>query len=414
MRCVKSFLSYSIVLLMAASLAAPAFAGEYRTGIDAFSYGAYEIPAYDGDSTEEVNGNLPAFSAEEMTQVPSVYYGELDELGRCTPAFAELNQSLMPSGSRGSISSVYPSGWVQKKYDVVSSSWLYNRCHLIGWQLTGADLNTLPKEELAKNLITGTRYLNVGDGQTGMVGCENEVASYLREDEDNFVSYRVSPVFQGNNLVASGVLMEGQSAASNDVEFCVFCYNVQPQIAIDYETGESILASAVPENTPITDCLISAERKVICTGQPVAVPLTITDGDKLLQEGVDYETVYSYNLLPGRATVQIAGIGSYKGVCTLQFVIVPGKAKVRKITALKKGKFRIEISPQDGVSGYKISYREKGKKKWTTVLARKNVRTLKGLKAKKSYQIRVRAYKDIDGKSWYGKWSKVRTAKAIR
>lgn len=170
----------------------------------------------------------------------------------------------MPTGSRGNISSVYPTGWVQKSYDVVSGKYLYNRCHLIGWQLAGADLNNLTKEELAKDLITGTRYLNVGTGGTGMVGYENEVASYLKEDADNEVAYRVTPVFAEDNLVAYGVLMEGQSVASNDIEFCAFCYNVQPEIAIDYETGKSKLSAALPDSKNIYyECEITVGEKTV-------------------------------------------------------------------------------------------------------------------------------------------------------
>ena len=176
-------------------MATPAFAGEYQTTIDAFSYGNYIVPAYDGDPSEPVNGNLPAFSSEELNAAPYVYYGDLDALGRCTTASSLLSSSLMPTWKRGSISSVKPTGWVQKQYDVVSGKNLYNRCHLIGWQLAGADLTSLTKEELTKDLITGTRYLNVGTGGTGMVGYENEVAGYLKEDAENEVAYRVTTVF---------------------------------------------------------------------------------------------------------------------------------------------------------------------------------------------------------------------------
>lgn len=394
---------------MLSSLGGPAFAGEFETTVDAFSYGPYEIPAYDGDPSEEVNGNLPTFNAEELTEEPAVYYGELDELGRCTPAFAELNKSLMPTGQRGSISSVYPSGWVQASYDLVPAKWLYNRCHLIGWQLTGADLNTLTKAELSKNLITGTRYLNVGEGSTGMVGYENEVAAYLREDEENFVSYRVSPVFFENDLVARGVLMEGQSVASNDIEFCVFCYNVQPEIAIDYETGESRLAAAIEENTLISDCQITVGEKAVYSGSELTVPITVMDGEALLQEGLDYQVVFSDNTLPGRATVRIAGVGAYKGLVTMHFVIAPKKAAIRSLKPAKKA-IRVEVKKQAGVSGYQFAYRLKGKK-YKKLDNNRNVRILKKLKPRTKNQVKVRAYKKIDGNRVYGSWSKVKTVR---
>ena len=229
-----------LALLIFVMTAAPAFASDYRTTIDGFTYGNYEIPAYDGKPSAEVNQNLPAFSAEDLYAAPYASYGDLDQLGRSTGAWALLDQSLMPTGKRGDIWAVYPTGWIQQVYDIVPGSYLYNRCHLIGWQLTGTDMNTMPVEELAKNLITGTRYLNVGTGRTGMLEYEDQVAWYLREDADNQVAYRVTPVFGDGNLLAYGVLMEGQSVSSSDVEFCVFCYNVQPGIAIDYETGDSV------------------------------------------------------------------------------------------------------------------------------------------------------------------------------
>ena len=398
----------SMVLMLL--MAAPAFAGEYQTTIDAFTYGNYSIPAYDGEPSEEVNGNLPAFSSDELSTAPYVHYGDLDALGRCTAASSLLSSSLMPTGSRGSISSVYPTGWVQASYDIVPGKYLYNRCHLIGWQLAGADLNNLTKEELAKDLITGTRFLNVGTGGTGMVGYENDVASYLKEDEDNEVAYRVTPVFAEENLVAYGVLMEGQSVASNEIEFCAFCYNVQPEIAIDYETGESMPAAGVPENKEIGSCVIEVGEKAVYTGGQVMVPVTITDGDRVLTEGVDYETVWKSNMLPGKASVSIAGVGSYKGAVTYNFMIVPAKGKVAKVQANGSGAIRIQAKKQEGVSGYQYGWRLPGKK-WTKSSVNRNVRIVNGLKGGKTYQVSVRAYKKIDGKNWYGEWSDVRTVK---
>ena len=401
------FIECIVLLLAFIASTTPAFAGDYETTINAFSYGNYEIPAYDGDPSEEVNGNLPTFSAEELYAEPYVYYGDLDELGRCTTASSLLNVSLMPTGSRGSISSVTPSGWVQAQYDIVPGKWLYNRCHLIGWQLAGADLNNLPKEELAKDLITGTRFLNVGTGGNGMVGYENEVAQYLKEDDENEVAYRVTPVFGGNNLVAYGVLMEGQSVASNDVEFCAFCYNVQPEIAIDYETGASMLAAGVEENTEISSCQISIGEKAVYNGTERRVEIMITDGDKVLTEGVDYETVWQANTFPGEATVTIAGVGSYRGAVMYRFIIVPARAKIVRAQAYSSRTIRVETMKQEKVSGFQYAWRIKGKG-WKKSATNRNVRIIRGLKAGKIYQVKARAFKKIDGQDWYGRWSKVK------
>lgn len=422
-----------ISLAMCLTMAAPAFANEDQTGnanedqtgaadefqttIDAFEYGPYEIPAYDGDPSETVNEDLPAFSAEELQADPYVYYSDLDELGRCQTASSMLSKSLMPTWARGSISTVTPSGWVQQKYDVVSGGWLYNRCHLIGWQLAGADLTSLPKAELAKDLITGTKYLNVGTGRTGMVGYENEVAAYLKEDDENEVAYRVTPVFEGDNLVAYGVLMEGQSVASNDIEFCAFCYNVQPEIAINYATGESRLAAAIEENKPVYECQVNVGAKAVYTGKERRVKITITDGEKTLTEGADYKTVWKNSTLPGKASVSVVGVGSYKGTVTYHFIIVPAKGAISKLQTKKNGRkasIRIAVKAQKGVSGYQYAWRQVGKKKWSTATYQGKVRIVKKLKKGKRYQVRVRAYKTIDGKKWYGAWSKnksIRTKK---
>lgn len=407
------------LLLTAAALffagAGPAFADEYKTTIDAFSYGDYQIPAYDGDPSEPVNENLPAFTADEMEAEPFVYYSNLDELGRCQTASSMLSQVLMPTWDRGKINTVYPSGWIQKEYDVISGKYLYNRCHLIGWQLAGADLTSLPKAELAKDLITGTKYLNVGAGSTGMVGYENEVAAYLKDDPENEVAYRVTPVFEGENLVAYGVLMEAKSVASNDIEFCAFCYNVQPEIAINYATGESRLAASIEDNKPMNDCQIQVGAKAVYTGAERKVVITVTDGEKTLTEGLDYETVWKTNTLPGKASVSIVGVGSYRGTVTCHFIIVPARAAISKMQTKKDGRkalVRVAVKAQKGVSGYQYAWRQSGKAKWKTSAYMGKVRVIKKLKPGKVYQVRIRAYKTIDGKKWYGAWSKVKKIRA--
>lgn len=177
----------------------------------------------------ELYHNEPGFSENERSTEAFESYAPLDDLGRCGAACANLGRELMPTGERGNISQVRPSGWVSVRYDNVDGKSLYNRCHLIGWQLAGEDANE-------RNLITGTRYMNV----EGMLPFENLVADYIKET-DNHVLYRVTPVFSGDNLVADGVQMEALSVEDNGDGVCfnVFCYNAQPGIFIDYATGES-------------------------------------------------------------------------------------------------------------------------------------------------------------------------------
>lgn len=192
-----------------------------------FDYSA--IPEYSGEPYVEINGNAPTFSQSEITTEAFEQYSDLDSLGRCGAAFANVCLEIMPTEERGSISSVKPSGWQSVSYDFVDGRSLYNRCHLIGYQLSGENANK-------RNLITGTRYLNV----IGMLPFENLVADYVKETE-NHVLYRVTPVFVADELVARGVWMEGYSVEDegDGVYFSVFCYNVQPGVIIDYATGES-------------------------------------------------------------------------------------------------------------------------------------------------------------------------------
>lgn len=192
------------------------------------------VPAY-----VAVNDNVPFFTEEELSSASYETYGELDPLGRCTVCVASVGQDLMPAEERGNIGAVKPTGWHTVKYDFVDGKYLYNRCHLIGYQLTGENANE-------KNLITGTRYLNI----EGMLPFENMVADYVKET-DQHVMYRVTPVFEGDNLLAAGVLMEGKSVEDNGegVLFCVFAYNVQPGVSIDYATGESSADGTIVNDT---------------------------------------------------------------------------------------------------------------------------------------------------------------------
>ena len=196
------------------------------------SYTIEDLPAYSGEFYVVLNDNQPDFDEEDMTTVAFEYYSDLDALGRCGVAYANLCQELMPTEKRESISSVKPSGWVQGKYDFVDGQSLYNRCHLIGFQLAGENANEL-------NLITGTRSMNV----QGMLPFENLVADYI-DETDNHVLYRVTPVYDGTDLVAQGVQMEAWSVEDEGDGICfnVFCYNVEPGVEIDYATGENWLA----------------------------------------------------------------------------------------------------------------------------------------------------------------------------
>lgn len=188
-----------------------------------------DIPEYEGIPYVEINGNQPDFTEEELVQESYEEYSELDELGRCGEAKACIGEDLMPEEEREEISSVKPTGWINKAYDNVDGEYLYNRCHLIGFQLSGENANE-------ENLITGTRYMNT----EGMLPFENMVADYVIET-DNHVLYQVTPVFEGDNLVASGVQMQAESVEDNGQGICfnVYVYNVQPYITINYATGES-------------------------------------------------------------------------------------------------------------------------------------------------------------------------------
>ena len=197
-----------------------------------------EIPEFKDTPYFVLNNNQPEFSDSDLALEPFEKYAPLDTLGRCGVAFACISKELMPTEDRGSIGQVKPSGWQTVKYDVVDGKYLYNRCHLIGYQLTGENANVC-------NLITGTRYMNVD----GMLPFENMVADYIKET-GNRVLYRVTPVFDGDNLVASGVKMEAFSVEDKGEGICfnVYVYNNQPQISINYADGTSVLGDTVPES----------------------------------------------------------------------------------------------------------------------------------------------------------------------
>lgn len=194
-------------------------------------YNLSNIPEYTDKIYTEINNNIPYFEEKEHTTKAFENYSQLDNLKRCGVAYANICKEIMPTEKRGDISNVKPTGWKQAKYD---GKFLYNRCHLIGYQLAGENANEL-------NLITGTNYFNV----EGMLPFENKVAEYIGKNNKNHVLYRVTPDFKGDNKVASGVEMEAYSVEDNGqgVSFNVYIYNIQPGITINYQTGESSKSS---------------------------------------------------------------------------------------------------------------------------------------------------------------------------
>ena len=218
--------------------------GSSKTSGSSGTFQLSDIPEYSGSPYVAVNGNVPYFSESDLTDVSFESYSDLDALGRCGVAYASVSTDTMPTEKRGSIGEVKPTGWHNKKYDFVDGKYVYNRCHLIGYQLTAENANE-------KNLITGTRYLNVD----GMLPFEEKVDAYVKET-GNHVLYRVTPIFEGDNLVASGVEMEGWSVEDEGAGICfyVYCYNVQPGIGINYADGTS-WESEIQEQTPNSELM---------------------------------------------------------------------------------------------------------------------------------------------------------------
>lgn len=201
-----------------------------------------DIPVYSGTAYIVLNNNLPSFTTSEMTTEPFEKYSELDALGRCGVTYANICNEIMPTEERGKIGMIKPSGWHTIRYDFIDGKYLYNRCHLIAYQLAGENDNE-------KNLITGTRYMNV----EGMLPFENKTADYVKST-GNHVLYRVTPIYKGNNLVADGVQMEAKSVEDSGagLQFNVFCYNAQPGVVIDYTTGDSYSEDSLTAQTTPT------------------------------------------------------------------------------------------------------------------------------------------------------------------
>lgn len=219
------------------------------------SFSLDTIPAFSGAPYVVLSDNVPGFTEEDYTVESYEFYSELDRFNRCGYAMACIGREIMPTEDRGSIGQVKPTGWQTVKYDFVDGKYLYNRCHLIGYQLTGENANE-------RNLITGTRYMNV----EGMLPFENMVADYIKES-GNHVLYRVTPIFEGEDLVARGVVMEALSVEDNGegICFCVFVYNNQPGVAIDYATGESVAVDRgdeiQPKDVEVCDYILNNSSK---------------------------------------------------------------------------------------------------------------------------------------------------------
>lgn len=224
------------------------------------------IPAYDGKAYVAVNNNEPFFSDSDMTTTAFENYSDLDSLGRCGVAYANICKDIMPTEERGKIGMIKPSGWHTVKYDVIKDRYLYNRCHLIGYQLAGENANP-------KNLITSTRYLNV----EGMLPFENLVADYVN-NTGNHVLYRVTPMFSGSNLVANGVLIEAKSVEDNGggILFNVYCYNVQPGVGINYENGDSWLDGTTGSASSGSDSSVAENSAADSSNSETMVHITAT------------------------------------------------------------------------------------------------------------------------------------------
>ena len=379
------------------------FAAVFTTKIAAFTYKGYNIPAYDGDLYEVINNNVPTFDSSELTQNIYERYGALDSLGRVTACTANIDKSLMPAQERGNISSVYPTGWAQKSYSFVEGGWLYNRSHLIGFQLTGENANK-------KNLMTGTRSFNA----YGMLPFEKEVADYVRVNDENNVLYRVTPVFGGDNLLAYGVIMEAESVddLGASVSFCVFVYNVQSGVGIDYKTGLNVASG---EKLDISGAYIQLSKtKYVYSGKACRPAVTLKVSHAKIP--ADYYTLkYTNNTAIGTATVTVTGKGACKGTKKYTFRIIP---KSTSISSLTGGKKQITVKWRRQTvqtNGYQIQYSTSSKFNSAKAVLIKNNKTasrkISSLQSGKNYFIRIRTYKTVKGKRVYSNWSKQKAIK---
>ena len=254
---------------------------------DAFSLDM--VPAFSGRAYADINGDVPFFTEEEMTSEAFHEYWPLDDLGRCTGAFACVGPETLPKEQRGDISEVKPSGWHRSEYSDIDGGLLFNRCHLIGHMLTGQDANE-------RNLITGTRYMNT----EGMLPFEESVLMYV-EGTGHHVMYRVRPFYEGDNLIAAGVLMEARSVEDPLVQFCAFCYNVQPGFEIDYATGDNRRAKDSQRTMPEEDVQRSASEgeedieRNISEGEE-DIERNISEGEEDIERNLSEEDHYVLNI----------------------------------------------------------------------------------------------------------------------
>ena len=380
------------------------FASVFTNTVNAFTYGEYAIPAYDGDYFEVVNNNEPSFTSAELNQNIYESYGKLDSKGRVTACTANIDKTLMPTEKRTSISSVYPTGWVQKQYSFVNQNYLYNRSHLIGFQLTGENANK-------NNLMTGTRSFNY----YGMLPFENEVAEYVRADDENNVLYRVTPVFRGSNLLASGVIMEAESVddLGASVKFCVFVYNVENGVSIDYSTGDNV---AEGKTIDISGAYITLSKTKYVYNAKYVKPSVKVKNNYVLLAADNYSVKYTNNKYVGTAKVTVTGKGTYSGSKSYTFKILPKGTGISSLTPYKKA-LTVKWKRQSAqTSGYQIDLcTSKSFKSGVITVNVKNNKTLSrkvtGLKAKKRYYVRIRTYKTVNGRKYYSSWSKIKYAK---
>ncbi len=393
------------LVLLCGAVQAPltALGSAFKTAVAAFTFQGMSIPAYDGDIFEEINGDVPRFSDEERTQDAYEVYAPLDALGRVGVCSANIDKSLMPTEKRGDISKIYPTGWVQKKYDFVQQQYLYNRCHLIGFQLTGENANR-------RNLMTGTRAFNYN----GMLPFENEVAEYVKQSPQNNVLYRVTPVFDGDNLLAYGVIMEALSVDDNGaaLQFCVFVYNVQEGVGLDYRTGDNALSGKAID---ISGAYITlAKKRYIYSGGACKPGVKVKNNYVLLPADA-YTVQYSGNTAVGTATVTVKGKNGYTGKKVMTFRIVPRSTSISKLTPAKKAVVLKWKKQRVQTSGYQVQYALSSGMKNASVLTIKNnatvQKTVTRLKAKKKYYFRIRTFKTVNGKRYYSNWSGVKSVK---
>lgn len=393
----RRLIRHITILIITISLSTTPALAAFSGGVEAFEYGELSIPAYDGDAYEVINDNDPTFTeAEKASRESYEVYSNFDGLGRVGVVMANIDYDSLPTEPRGSISHITPTGWIQQKYDIVSGGWLFNRSHLYGYQIGGDDLET--------NLMTGTRAFNVN----GMLPIENQVANYVQNSEESghHVLYRVTPIFDDENLLAKGVLMEAESLEDETINICVFCYNVQPGILMDYLTGASILENGDVAKD-ISSAKINSVGIKVFSGKFIKPGLVVKDGDKTLKAGADYNVTYTSNKLPGKAKATITVIGAYKGTKTVFFIIKPGKTVITSAKT-KSRAVTLKWKKQSGITGYQIQYRKIGPNKYKTLNVKTAGRTFKKLKRGKNYQFKVRSYKVIGGKKYFGAFSKTK------